>query len=213
MQDIYRVLARLMQTDLTVMISGKSGTGKELVARALHDYGKRRNGPFVAVNMAAIPRSWLRASCSGMRRAHSPARASAPRAVSSRPKVARCFSTRLAICRWRRRRGCCACCNRANTPRWAGARRSRPMSGLLPRPIVICASSSIKGLFREDLFFRLNVVPIRLPPLRERSEDIPDLIRHFLAQGGGEGLPPKTIDGDGHGNAQALSLAGQCART
>src|ERR1700746_2736279 len=56
MQEIYRVLARLMQTDLTVMISGESGTGKELVARALHDYGKRRNGPFVAVNMAAIPR-------------------------------------------------------------------------------------------------------------------------------------------------------------
>src|SRR5262249_28241780 len=56
MQDIYRVLARLMQTDLTVMISGESGTGKELVARALHEYGKRRAGPFVAVNVAAIPR-------------------------------------------------------------------------------------------------------------------------------------------------------------
>ena len=54
MQEIYRVLARLMQTDLTVMISGESGTGKELVARALHDYGKRRSGPFVAINMAAI---------------------------------------------------------------------------------------------------------------------------------------------------------------
>ena len=59
MQEIYRVLARLMQTDLTVMISGESGTGKELVARALHDYGKRRNGPFVAVNMAAIPRDLI----------------------------------------------------------------------------------------------------------------------------------------------------------
>ncbi|MCB1462057.1 MAG: response regulator, partial [Nitratireductor sp.] len=55
MQEIYRVLARLMQTDLTLMITGESGTGKELVARALHDYGKRRNGPFVAINMAAIP--------------------------------------------------------------------------------------------------------------------------------------------------------------
>src|SRR5581483_1672762 len=59
MQEIYRVLARLMQTDLTVMISGESGTGKELVARALHDYGKRRSGPFVAVNMAAIPRDLI----------------------------------------------------------------------------------------------------------------------------------------------------------
>src|SRR5260221_1285093 len=59
MQEIYRVLARLMQTDLTVMISGESGTGKELVARALHDYGKRRTGPVVAINMAAIPRDLI----------------------------------------------------------------------------------------------------------------------------------------------------------
>jgi two-component system nitrogen regulation response regulator GlnG len=59
MQEIYRVLARLMQTDLTVMITGESGTGKELVARALHEYGKRRNGPFVAINMAAIPRDLI----------------------------------------------------------------------------------------------------------------------------------------------------------
>src|SRR5262249_50215515 len=65
MQDIYRVLARLMQSDLTVMISGESGTGKELVARALHDYGKRRNGPFVAINMAAIPRDLIEAELFG----------------------------------------------------------------------------------------------------------------------------------------------------
>src|SRR5258708_1144589 len=65
MEEIYRVLARLMQTDLTVMISGESGTGKELVARALHDYGKRRNGPFVAVNMAAIPRDLIESELFG----------------------------------------------------------------------------------------------------------------------------------------------------
>src|SRR6187399_1136588 len=65
MQEIYRVLARLMQTDLTVMITGESGTGKELVARALHDYGKRRNGPFVAINMAAIPRELIESELFG----------------------------------------------------------------------------------------------------------------------------------------------------
>src|SRR5829696_574677 len=65
MQEIYRVLARLMQTDLTVMITGESGTGKELVARALHDYGKRRRGPFVAVNMAAIPRDLIESELFG----------------------------------------------------------------------------------------------------------------------------------------------------
>src|ERR1700756_1711988 len=65
MQEIYRVLARLMQTDLTVMISGESGTGKELVARALHDYGKRKGGPFVAINMAAIPRDLIESELFG----------------------------------------------------------------------------------------------------------------------------------------------------
>src|SRR5690606_17800215 len=65
MQDIYRVLARLMQTDLTGMITGESGTGKELVARALHDYGKRRTGPFVAINMAAIPRDLIESELFG----------------------------------------------------------------------------------------------------------------------------------------------------
>jgi len=75
MQDVYRALARLMPIDLTVMINGESGTGKELVARALHDYGKRKNGPFVAINMAAIPKDLIaNPSCSAMRRAPSPGR-------------------------------------------------------------------------------------------------------------------------------------------
>ncbi len=65
MQDIYRVLARLMQTDLTAMITGESGTGKELVARALHEFGRRRNGPFVAINMAAIPRDLIESELFG----------------------------------------------------------------------------------------------------------------------------------------------------
>src|SRR5260370_37776545 len=68
MQEIYRVLARLIQTDLTLMISGESGTGKELVARALHDYGNHRNGPFVAINMAAIPRDLIESDLFGHER-------------------------------------------------------------------------------------------------------------------------------------------------
>src|SRR5205814_8932502 len=68
MQEIYRILARLMGTDLTVMISGESGTGKELVARALHDYGKRKSGPFIAINMAAIPRELIESELFGHER-------------------------------------------------------------------------------------------------------------------------------------------------
>jgi DNA-binding NtrC family response regulator len=103
MQDIYRVLARLMQTDLTVMISGESGTGKELVARALHDYGKRRNGPFVAINMAAIPRDLIESELFGHEKGAFTGATPAPPAASSRPRAARCSSTRSATCRWRRR--------------------------------------------------------------------------------------------------------------
>ena len=140
MQEIYRVLARLMQTDLTVMITGESGTGKELVARALHDYGKRRNGPFVAINMAAIPRDLIEIGTVRPRegRLHRRQHPQLP-AASSRPKAARCSSTRSATCRWRRRRGCCACCSRANTPPSAAARRSRPTCASSPPPTRICA--------------------------------------------------------------------------
>ncbi len=127
MQEIYRVLARLMQTDLTVMISGESGTGKELVARALHDYGKRRNGPFVAINMAAIPRDLIESELFGHERGAFTGANIAPPAVSNRPKAARCSWMRSATCRWKRRRACCACCSRANTQRSADAPRSRPM--------------------------------------------------------------------------------------
>jgi two-component system nitrogen regulation response regulator GlnG len=140
MQEIYRLLARLMQTDLTVMITGESGTGKELVARALHDYGKRRSGPFVAINMAAIPRDLIESELFGHEKgAFTGANTRSP-AASNRRKVARCSSTRSATCRWRRRRGCCACCNRANTRRSAGARRSRPTCASLPPPTRICGS-------------------------------------------------------------------------
>ena len=134
MQEIYRVLARLMQTDLTLMITGESGTGKELVAKALHDYGKRRNGPFVAINMAAIPRDLSNPNCSAMRKVRLPAPRTAPPAGSSRRKAARFSSTKSAICRWTRRRACCGCCSRANIRRWAGARRSAPTCASLRPP-------------------------------------------------------------------------------
>src|SRR6476659_4950117 len=162
MQEIYRVLARLMQTDLTVMISGESGTGKELVARALHDYGKRRNGPFVAVNMAAIPRDLIESELFGHERG--------------------AFTG-------------------ANTR--ASGRFEQAVGGRTPIKtdvrIVAASNKDLRiliqqGLFREDLFFRLNVVPLRLPPLRERIEDLPDLIRHFFALAEKDGLPPKKLD-------------------
>jgi two-component system nitrogen regulation response regulator GlnG len=132
MQEIYRTVARLTTTDLTVMVTGESGTGKELIARALHDYGKRRAGPFVAINMAAIPRELIAAL-----------------AALNRPPAARYSWMKSAICRPRHRPGYSAFCRKANSPRSAGASPSRPMCGLSLQPTAICASKSARGCFAK----------------------------------------------------------------
>jgi two-component system nitrogen regulation response regulator GlnG len=194
MQEIYRVLARLMQTDLTVMISGESGTGKELVARALHDYGKRRTGPFVAVNMAAIPRDLIESELFGHEKGAFTGANARSAGRFEQAEGGTLFLDEIG-----------------DMPMEAQTRLLRVLQqgeystvgGRTPIKTdvrIIAASNKDlriliqQGLFREDLFFRLNVVPLRLPPLRERLEDVPDLIRHFLVVVSREGLPLKQID-------------------
>jgi len=194
MQEIYRVLARLMGTDLTVMITGESGTGKELVARALHDYGKRRNGPFVAINMAAIPRELIESELFG------------------HEKGSFTGATARGVGRFEQAQGGTLFLDEiGDMPLEAQTRLLRVLQqgeytavgGRTPirADVRIIAATHRdlrqlirQGLFREDLFYRLNVVPIRLPPLRERAEDIPALVRHFFAQAHSEGLPMKSLD-------------------
>jgi len=194
MQEIYRVLARLMQTDLTVMISGESGTGKELVARALHDYGKRRTGPFVAINMAAIPRDLIESELFGHEKGAFTGANTRSAGRFEQAEGGTLFLDEIG-----------------DMPMEAQTRLLRVLQqgeyttvgGRTPIKtdvrIIAATNKDLRqliqqGLFREDLFFRLNVVPLRLPPLRERTEDIPDLIRHFFAQVEREGLPAKQID-------------------
>ncbi|MFO1189031.1 MAG: nitrogen regulation protein NR(I) [Alphaproteobacteria bacterium] len=194
MQDIYRTLARLMMSDLTVMITGESGTGKELVARALHDYGKRRKRPFIAVNMAAIPRELIESELFG------------------HEKGAFTGATARTVGRFEQADGGTLFLDEiGDMPLEAQTRLLRVLQegeftvvgGNQPIRadvrIVTATHRDLRqlvrqGLFREDLFYRLNVVPIRLPPLRERSSDIPLLVRHFLKQAADEGLPAKTVD-------------------
>ncbi|WP_349371613.1 nitrogen regulation protein NR(I) [Salinarimonas sp.] len=196
MQEIYRALARLMPTDLTVMITGESGTGKELVARALHDYGKRRSGPFVAVNMAAIPRDLIESELFG------------------HEKGAFTGATARSAGRFEQAEGGTLFLDEiGDMPMEAQTRLLRVLQqgeyttvgGRTPIKtnvrIVAATNKDLRisiqqGLFREDLFFRLNVVPLRLPPLRERVEDIPDLARHFFAQIEKEGLARKQMDSE-----------------
>src|SRR5690349_9202847 len=194
MQEIYRIIARLTQTDLTVMIEGESGTGKELVARALHDYGKRRHGSFVAVNMAAIPKELVESELFGHERG------------------AFTGATNRGIGRFEQAEGGTLFLDEiGDMPLEAQTRLLRVLQqgeyttvgGRVPIKtdvrIIAATNRDLRqliqqGLFREDLYYRLNVVPMRLPPLRERAEDVPDLVRHFLRKAEAEGLPSKRLD-------------------
>jgi two-component system nitrogen regulation response regulator GlnG len=194
MQDIYRTVARLTTTDLTVMVTGESGTGKELVARALHDYGKRRGGPFVAINMAAIPRDLIESELFGHEKGAFTGANSRSAGRFEQAESGTLFLDEIG-----------------DMPMEAQTRLLRVLQqgeyttvgGRTPIKtnvrIVAATNKDLRiliqqGLFREDLFFRLNVVPLRLPPLRERTEDVPDLVRHFFKQAASEGLPMKHME-------------------
>jgi two-component system nitrogen regulation response regulator GlnG len=171
--------------DLTVLILGESGTGKELVSRALHDMGRRKDGKFVVINLAAVPRERVEAELFG-------------RDDGDYGKLVEADGGTLFLDEI------------GDMPLDAQTRLLRvidgseqsvnPKTGRPPNVRIIAATNRDlraliqQGLFREDLFFRLNVAPLRLPPLRDRTEDIPDLARAFLLRANREGLPAKTID-------------------
>ncbi|MCP8938175.1 nitrogen regulation protein NR(I) [Alsobacter sp. SYSU M60028] len=194
MQEIYRALARLMQTDLTVMITGESGTGKELVARALHDYGKRRRGPFVAVNMAAIPRDLIESELFGHEKG---AFTGALQRASGRFEQAEggtLFLDEIGDMPMEAQTRLLRVLQQGEYTTVGGRTPIRTNVRIVAATNKDLRISIQQGLFREDLFFRLNVVPLRLPPLRERAEDIADLTRHFFTMVEKEGLPRKQID-------------------
>jgi len=194
MQDIYRVMARLMTTDLTVMISGESGTGKELVARALHDYGRRRNGPFVPVNMAAIPRDLIESELFGHEKGAFTGAAQRNAGRFEQAEGGTLFLDEIGDMPMEAQTRLLRVLQQGEYSTVGGRRAIRTDVRIVAATNRDLRQHIAQGLFREDLFYRLNVVPIRLPPLRERREDIPDLIRHFMTRAAEEGLPVKSIN-------------------
>ncbi|MCJ8325180.1 MAG: nitrogen regulation protein NR(I) [Rhizobiales bacterium] len=199
MQDIYRIIARLTQIDLTAMITGESGTGKELVARVLHDFGKRKNRPFVAVNMAAIPKDLIESELFGYEKGAFTGANSRNSGRFEQAEGGTLFLDEIG-----------------DMPMSAQTRLLRVLQegefnmvgGVKPIKtnirIVAATHQDLTqlirlGQFREDLYYRLNVVPINLPPLRARKDDIADLVNHFLVQAEKQGLGNKIF------NAGALS--------
>ena len=193
MQDVYRILARLMSTDLTVMIAGESGTGKELVARALHDYGRRRNGPFVAINMAAIPRELVEAELFGHERGAFTGATSRGIGRFEQAQGGTLFLDEIGDMPLDAQTRLLRVLQEGEYTTVGGRRALKADFRIVAATHRDLDQLVHQGGFREDLFYRLNVVPIRLPPLRERREDIPELTRHFLARAAAEGLGYKVI--------------------
>jgi DNA-binding NtrC family response regulator len=181
MRRVFELIEKVAPAKASVAITGESGTGKEMVARSIHNLSPRRDKPFIAINCASIP-----ATLDGERAprdtsgARSPAPTSAAPACSSSPTAARSSSTR-----WERfpsscRRSCSGCWRRDGSGGSAARARSRSTSACSAPPTATSRRRSAAGRFREDLFFRLNVFQIALPPLRERREDVPMLVQHFV---------------------------------
>ncbi|MBS41414.1 MAG: nitrogen regulation protein NR(I), partial [Rhodospirillales bacterium] len=196
MQDIYRTVARLMTTNLTVVITGESGTGKELVAKALHEYGKRREGPFVALNMAAIPRDLIESELFGHKKGAFTGAISSEVGRFEQAQHGTLFLDEI---------GDMPLDAQTRLLRVLQEEEYRPVGGkdIIKTDVRIIAAThrDLKGLiekgqFREDLYYRLNVVPVRMPALRERRTDIPELVRHFLGGLNLEEKHVKTFDGD-----------------
>ncbi len=194
MQDVYRVIARVISNDLTVLISGESGTGKELVARAIHDLGPRRAAPFLAINMAAIPRELIEAELFGHERG---AFTGAQQRSAGRFEQAAggtLFLDEIGDMPLEAQTRLLRVLQSGEFTTVGGARTIKADVRIVAATNRDLSSLVQLGQFREDLFYRLNVVPVVLPALRERRQDIALLARHFLDRAAENGLPRKRLD-------------------
>ena len=194
MQDVFRAIGRLSQSHVTVQITGESGSGKELVARALHKHSPRAEGPFVAINTAAIPKDLLESELFGHERGAFTGAQATRRGRFEQAEGGTLFLDEIG-----------------DMPLDLQTRLLRVLSdgqfyrvgGHSPQKanvrVVAATHQNLEtlvkeGRFREDLFHRLNVIRLRLPPLRERREDVPLLARYFLQRSAGElGVEPKRL--------------------
>ncbi|PHZ86156.1 nitrogen regulation protein NR(I) [Paremcibacter congregatus] len=200
MQNVYRVMARLMTTDLTVTISGESGTGKELVAKALHDFGKRKNSSFVALNMAAIPRELIESELFGHEKGAFTGAESRSSGRFEQAQGGTLFLDEIGDMPLEAQTRLLRVLQEGEYTTVGGRRTIKCDVRIICATHRDLKSLISQGLFREDLYYRLNVVPLRLPSLRERVDDIHDLMRHFLNNYAQEnGQTPKLIEGEALG--------------
>ncbi len=197
MQEVFKTVAKVAKSSITVLITGESGSGKEVIARAIHNYSDRREKPFVAVNCAALPGNLLEAELFGYEKGAFTGAVSSKKGLFEQANGGTIFLDEI---------GELPLPLQAKLLRVLQEKEIRPIGSERSKKVdvrVIAATNRNleeevkKGTFREDLYFRLNIVKIELPPLRERKEDIVPLAHHFIKRFSKEfKLPPKELSAD-----------------
>jgi two-component system, NtrC family, nitrogen regulation response regulator GlnG len=182
MQDVFRAIGRLSQSNVTVLINGESGTGKELVASALHKHSPRANGPFVAINTAAIPKDLLESELFGHERGAFTGAQTMRRGRFEQADGGTLFLDEIGDMPYDLQTRLLRVLSDGQFYRVGGHQPLKSNVRVIAATHQNLEQRVREGAFREDLFHRLNVIRLRLPPLRERREDIAALTQHFLAQ-------------------------------
>jgi two-component system nitrogen regulation response regulator GlnG len=182
MQDVFRAIGRLSQSHVTVLITGESGSGKELVARALHRHSPRAQGPFVALNTAAIPKDLLESELFGHERGAFTGAQTLRRGRFEQADGGTLFLDEIGDMPFDLQTRLLRVLSDGQFYRVGGHQSLRVSVRVIAATHQNLEERVRQGVFREDLFHRLNVIRLRLPPLRERREDVPALARSFLAR-------------------------------
>ena len=194
MQDVFRAIGRLSQSNVTVLITGESGSGKELVARALHKHSPRANGPFVAINTAAIPKDLLESELFGHERGAFTGAQTMRRGRFEQAEGGTLFLDEIGDMPFDLQTRLLRVLSDGHFYRVGGHSAVKANVRVIAATHQDLEQRVKEGVFREDLFHRLNVIRLRLPALRERREDVPMLTRHFLQQSARQlGVEPKRI--------------------
>ncbi len=208
MQDLYKSIARLSQNDLTVMIYGESGTGKELVAKALHQYGPRSDQPFIALNMAAIPSDLIESELFGHEKGSFTGAHQKSDGKFKQAEKGTLFLDEIGDMPIEAQTRLLRVLQEGEFTSIGGKEKIKTDTRIIAATHKNLPLLIEKGIFREDLYYRLNVVPINIPSLRERKEDLSELTNHFLNKARYLKLSPKKIDPKGYKIIEAYSWPG-----
>jgi two-component system nitrogen regulation response regulator GlnG len=209
MQDVFRAIGRLSQSNVTVLITGESGSGKELVARALHKHSPRSGGPFVAINTAAIPKDLLESELFGHERGAFTGAQATRRGRFEQADGGTLFLDEIGDMPFDLQTRLLRVLSDGQFYRVGGHQPQKSSVRVIAATHQNLEERVRQGVFREDLFHRLNVIRLRLPPLRERREDIPGLTRLFLGKSAKElGVETKRITDESLSRLAAFDFPG-----